>query len=328
MPRCECAQISLAESGKLRVARRAYAKARLGKPVVNTTMSLVSLVFSVIVCKEGAYHVGVFDAGRIAQTLILILVGATVSNVVCLAIWRTSATSRLQAETNRTLSSFATLLELLTKNFLLLETTSAADGGGVGARMRPETLKRAIENHQSSFTRLRAIYEQARYEVFDPRMRGSRKEYDELVTSMTRLAQGLNMMRSGCSLQHEIMLRRAARAEADAEKLKAAKASGIVVDGGLVEDTEELPEDEKVFEEFKGQIGESLIHLTVRHRPALHHWPPTDGKMYFLPHRRHARTRSRSCARLSCAHVLGPARATPSSSRTPPRTTQKLRPRF
>lgn len=55
---------------------------------------------------------------------------------------------------------------------------------------RPESLKKAIDAHQASFTVLKASLEAAKYEIFDSRIQHS-PSYDKAVQSMTRLAQGV-----------------------------------------------------------------------------------------------------------------------------------------
>ncbi|GAA6001060.1 hypothetical protein JCM10207_007394 [Rhodosporidiobolus poonsookiae] len=215
----------------------AYVKIVMGKPAVATATSLVSLVCSPIITKEGSYHLGVFRTRAIEQVLLLALIGSVISNAICFLIWPMSATDKLQADLNKTLSSFGTLVDMLTKTFLL-ETPST---------LRPETLKRAIDTHHSTFTTLKTSLSQAKWEIFDSRIRGHAltAAYDEAVRSLTRLAQGLTGMRAGCSLQWEIMRRR----EGEKEGL-----------GG--EEDGRMTDEVVVLEKFKEHVGESLQGLT------------------------------------------------------------------
>ena len=97
----------------------AYVKVTMGKPTVATACSLVSLVCSPILTKEGAIHVGKFDGRAISQVLLLAAFGSAISNAICFLVWPQSATSKLQIDLNNTLTSFSTLLDMLTKTFLL-----------------------------------------------------------------------------------------------------------------------------------------------------------------------------------------------------------------
>ncbi|GAA5904128.1 uncharacterized protein JCM6883_002089 [Sporobolomyces salmoneus] len=171
-----------------------YLKVSLAKPTISTACSLISLVCSPIITKEGAYHEGKFNGQVILQVLLIAGVGSFISNAVCLLVWPQSATSKLQTDLNRTLTSFSTLIDMLTKTFLLDDVST-----------RPQTLQKAIDTHQSTFTTLKASLSQAKYEIYDSRMAGTTRVYDSAVSCMTKLAQGLTGMRAGCSLQWDLL---------------------------------------------------------------------------------------------------------------------------
>ncbi|KAK4700985.1 hypothetical protein P7C70_g5252, partial [Phenoliferia sp. Uapishka_3] len=212
----------------------AFVKVKVNKPTFTTACSLVSLISSVIITKEGAFHVGGFQSQSILQVVIIVLIGTFVSNVVCFTVWPGSATSKLQVDLNKTLNSFSTLLEMLTKTFLLDEDITT----------RPESLKKAIDAHQSSFTTLKSSLDQAKYEVLDARIRLTSDAYDDAVASMTRLAQGLTGLRSGLTLQYDLM-----RAKREG-KLEEGKETGALMDELLV------------FEQFRERVGKSLQQLS------------------------------------------------------------------
>ncbi|GAA5929392.1 hypothetical protein JCM3775_002329 [Rhodotorula graminis] len=231
-------------------AALAYVKVAFGKPTVATACSLVSLVCSSILTKEGAIHVGKFDGRAISQVLLLAAFGSAISNAICFLVWPQSATSKLQADLNNTLSSFSTLLDMLTKTFLLDTDFSTS----------PETLKKAIDAHQASFTTLKASLSQAKFEVFDSRMAGTSTSYDQVVASMTRLAQGLTGMRAGCALQWELLRAR------DEGRL-----DGSEVGGEAVSDDKraELLDEMVVLERFRERVGPSLQQLSTISKQSL-----------------------------------------------------------
>ncbi|GAA5911771.1 hypothetical protein JCM8208_005592 [Rhodotorula glutinis] len=228
----------------------AFIKVTMNKPTVATACSLVSLVCSPILTKEGAIHVGEFNGRAISQVLLLAAFGSAISNVICFLIWPQSATSKLQADLNNTLASFSTLLDMLTKTFLLDTDIST----------RPETLKKAIDAHQASFTTLKASLSQAKYEVFDSRMAGTSSSYDQVVASMTRLAQGLTGMRAGCTLQWELLR---AREEGRLE--------GSEEGGDELSDVKkaELLDEMVVLERFRERVGPSLQQLSTISKQSL-----------------------------------------------------------
>jgi hypothetical protein len=135
------------------------------------------------------------------QVSFIVLVGTTVSNLVCFSIWPESATSHLQQNMTKTLDSFSTLLRMLTRTFLLEEPLYQPSH---------EKLQRAIESHQSSFTTLKKNLTEAYSEWFHRNLLGGSRRsagktaYEDAVNSLNRLAQHLNGLRSGTRLQYEL----------------------------------------------------------------------------------------------------------------------------
>ncbi|GAA5842118.1 hypothetical protein JCM3766R1_000012 [Sporobolomyces carnicolor] len=208
-----------------------YLKVSLAKPTISTACSLISLVCSPIITKEGAYHEGRFNGQVILQVLLIAAIGSVISNAVCLLVWPQSATSKLQADLNRTLNSFSTLVDMLTKTFLLDDVST-----------RPQTLQKAIDTHQSTFTTLKASLSQAKYEIYDSRMAGTTRVYDAAVSSMTRLAQGLTGMRAGCSLQWDLI-------KAQEEAKRTGKGH------------QDIAKEKQVLDAFRDRAGPSLRQL-------------------------------------------------------------------
>lgn len=133
---------------------------------------MAALIVSVIIVKEGAVHLGRFETDAILQMLYIVIIGALISNVVCVFVWRVSATSLLQANITKTLDSFATLTALLSNTFLLEEDP----------RTTQDQLKRAVAAHEASFNSLKASLEDAKLELFDPRIQRRILIYDEWVS--------------------------------------------------------------------------------------------------------------------------------------------------
>ncbi|KAF6761178.1 hypothetical protein DFP72DRAFT_880344 [Ephemerocybe angulata] len=183
----------------------AFLKVWMNNPSFNTACSMMAIIIFVVIVKEGGWE-------TLLQVTAIVLCGSTISNVVCYFIWPQSATSNLQANMVKTLDSFSTVLSMLTKLFLLEDDTR-----DVGK------LQRAVENHQNSFTSLKKDLGEAQtewmYRDFNFDKDGatgskgnsilrnefaSHRGYEDAVTSMNHLAQHLNGLRSGTSLQHEL----------------------------------------------------------------------------------------------------------------------------
>ena len=130
------------------------------------------------------------------QVSFIILIGSIISNVVCFSLWSQAATKVLQDDMRKNLDSFSTLLSTLVCSFLLEEPPTKSR----------EKLKRAVQNHQTSFTSLKSNLSDAKTEItpnhaspFD-----LSKAYEDAVGSMNRLAQHLNGLRSGSNFQYDI----------------------------------------------------------------------------------------------------------------------------
>uniref|UniRef100_A0A0K3CLP7 DUF221-domain-containing protein n=2 Tax=Rhodotorula toruloides TaxID=5286 RepID=A0A0K3CLP7_RHOTO len=218
----------------------AFAKVVWAKPTVSTACSLVSLVCSPIITKEGAF-LGEFQTEAIKRVLLIALVGSVISNLVCFLVWPQSATTQFQTDLDRTLDSFSTLLDMLARTFLLDPDYAITS----------TELKRAIETHKSTFTTLRTSLSQAKYEVFDRRISGRTTIYDSVVAKMQHLAQGLTGMRAGCSLQFDILR---------------ARERGVVVEAG----DDGLLDEIIVLERFKERVEPSLRQVVASSKRVLH----------------------------------------------------------
>ena len=130
---------------------------------------------------------------------LIVVVGAICSNLVCYILWPQSATANLQENVIKTLDSFSTLLQMFTSTFLLEEPI----------HYRQDKLQNAINSHQASFTSLKKNLKEAHSEWFYGGPSGSSrlssgKAYEDAVDCLNRLAQHLNGLRSGISLQFDL----------------------------------------------------------------------------------------------------------------------------
>ena len=95
---------------------------------------------------------------------------------------------------SQSLTSFATLLELLTNTFLISDSKPAPS---------PKRLQEAIASHQSCFTSLQKSFSESRAEyLLDNKV--VLEAYGDAVGCLKRLAQHLNGLRSGIRLQAEL----------------------------------------------------------------------------------------------------------------------------
>ena len=145
------------------------------------------------VVKEGGIEI-------LMQVALIVAIGALISNFVCMVLWSQSAKKNLQANMVKTLDSFSTLISLLTSTFLLEDEYFQPS---------QEKISKAVADHQAAFTGLKKNLAEARSERLcdgpsaGPSGNGD-DPYGDAVDSLTRLAQHLNGLRSGTSLQYEL----------------------------------------------------------------------------------------------------------------------------
>lgn len=142
------------------------------------------------------------------QVSFIVVVGSLISNIVCLLLWPQRATDNLKNNMIATLDSFSTILTTLTDIFLLEEPLH---------RLSYDKLQQAIDRHQASFTSLKKNLQEARSERLfgGPGKAGgssarskrlsSGQAYEDAIDSLTRLGQHLNGLRSGTSLQYDLI---------------------------------------------------------------------------------------------------------------------------
>ncbi|TFY71629.1 hypothetical protein EVG20_g1380 [Dentipellis fragilis] len=173
----------------------AWTKVWMAKPTFNTACSMTAIILFVVVVKEGGVE-------TLLQVSFIIFLGSVVSNLVCYSIWPQYATVNLQTTMVKTLDSYSTLLKLLTSTFLLEEPMHHPS---------QEKIQKAVADHQASFTSLKKNLGEAQSESLWSGLSGrsgpsgvAEAPYDDAVDSLNRLAQHLNGLRSGTSLQYEL----------------------------------------------------------------------------------------------------------------------------
>jgi hypothetical protein len=149
---------------------------------------------------------------------------------------------------------------MLTNTFLLEDSQLA----------RRNTLLRAVEAHQKSFTSLKKVLSEARVEWCDPRIQRTAEVYDEAVIGLNRLAQHFGGLRSGTKLQFElIQSRRKARGKSRSgpngkgTETGGKKARDTSIEG---KDDEEalLKAAEAMFGSLVDDVGSPMKALSVR----------------------------------------------------------------
>lgn len=223
-------------------------------------MAAVTL-FTVIV-KEGGLI-------KLKEVLLIVAIGATITNWVCFTVLPVSATTRLQTSMSQSLNSFSTLLDILTSTFLLEQPM---------AKENRMPLADAVKAHGAAFKSLQANLAEAKHErIIDPRVRGSKLElYDAAIGSMARLAQHLAAMRSSTRLQ-EALLRANHDGRLDlnkAEKHHRHMSESVIYELNdlptiTVDDEEDVESSVGLFLQLQRMTGKDMDTLVIKSDEAL-----------------------------------------------------------
>ncbi|WVQ80107.1 hypothetical protein IAT38_002208 [Cryptococcus sp. DSM 104549] len=169
----------------------AWGKLYVGNASWNGGCSMAAMLLYNVVIRDGALP-------KLVEILEIIVIGTCITVFVNFTVFPTSATTRLQSSISKTLSSFSTLLDLLTSTFLLEKAVLRGD------RL---ALKDAIKSHAAAFKTLKNDLSEARNErSLDQRIRGHKLHlYEAAVASLGRLAQHLGGLRSCTRLQEGLI---------------------------------------------------------------------------------------------------------------------------
>lgn len=231
-----------------------YAKVKIGRPSFNTACSLIGVISFTVIVSEGSAHLGRFSTEKIWQVTLVVFVGVIISNIVCFAIWPISACTSLQADIQRNLESFSTLLKVLTKTFLLDDLKEF--------NIRSHRIKEAIDDHHASFISLKKNLAEAKLEApFDIRIRDRVSSYERVVDSLNALAQHLGGLRSSCSLQHEIIVAHRDRSR-DLGRFKMSDRSSAMLESGYsFAQTGTFDDQSTAFRQFLLNVGPHMRSL-------------------------------------------------------------------
>ncbi|GHJ83768.1 hypothetical protein NliqN6_0170 [Naganishia liquefaciens] len=224
----------------------AWLKQWVNNPSFNTGCSMAAVTLFTVVVKEGGIS-------KLTEVLLIVVIGATISNIVCYTLWPQSATTRLQNQISTTIDSFATLFRLLQASFLLDRPPNDASYA---------SLQVAAKAHSAAFTQLKADLAEAQEErLVDGRIGfEQRQRYAAVTSSLTRLAQHLTGMRGGTGLQGELL-----RGKAPRDGDTGSNSSGTESD-----DEKDLAEAGNLFWAFRDQVADELRQLTDLSCKVLH----------------------------------------------------------
>jgi hypothetical protein len=172
-----------------------WVKLRMGNPLVDTASTLASLAIIGVVTKETAVLTSVFEDRKIIQILKMLVMGITITTVVNLLAWRTSAVSALRQSINKASTSLGDMLSLITHGFL---------GGSEDDLLSPE-FAAASSTYSSVYPQMTKHLRESKFERY---FLGYEKIYlldRAVVRSMEALAQSIGGLRSAANSQFALL---------------------------------------------------------------------------------------------------------------------------
>lgn len=168
-----------------------WVKQRLENPLVNIACSLTSLAIITVLTKEGAVQAAKFSDDKIAQVMLMIMMGVFMTTVVSFSISPVSARRDLRENMGQVTDSFADMLTVITRGFL----------NGSEEELRQAQFLRASTHHRKVFASLTKNLKEAKFEHY---VVGTENQYHleaKLVSCMEGLSQNIGGLQSAAETQ-------------------------------------------------------------------------------------------------------------------------------
>ncbi len=172
-----------------------WVKQRMGNPLVDVGSTLASLAIIGVVTKETAVLTSVFSNQKIVQILKMLIMGITITTVVNLTVWRTSAVSALRQSMTKASVSLGDMLSLITRGFL---------SGSEEDVLSPE-FAAASSAYSSIYPQMTKNLREAKFERY---FLGHEKIYQldrAVVRSMETVAQSIGGLRSAANSEFALL---------------------------------------------------------------------------------------------------------------------------
>ncbi|OQN96973.1 hypothetical protein B0A48_16947 [Cryoendolithus antarcticus] len=171
----------------------AFTKQYFNHPLVNVACSLASLGSVQTLVKEGSVQVGQFSQDKIAQIMIMVIMGIAATMLINVAVLPVRARRQLHDDLEKNTDLMGEVLVTTTRAFLLGEEDVLNEGKGI------------MDEHSKVATSMKTNLIEAKREHF---VLGTERQYHleaKLVDCLDRLAQDLGGLRSAASTQFSIL---------------------------------------------------------------------------------------------------------------------------
>ena len=173
----------------------AWTKQHFGDPLVNVACSLASLGCISVLIKEGAVQAGAFSDDRVAQILLMVIMGVIVATVVNAVVLPITARSQLRDDMEKTTDLLGELLISITRAFL----------SGREDDLQDDYYNELQKDHQQAQQKMTKDLAEARNEYL---VLGKEKLYHvaaRLVDCLDGLSQDIGALRSAALAQFALV---------------------------------------------------------------------------------------------------------------------------
>ncbi|KAG5366998.1 hypothetical protein CJU89_1447 [Yarrowia sp. B02] len=173
----------------------AFVKQKMNLPTFNTATSLACVCLVSVLTKEGNVQQGRISLEQMNQVFLLVITGCSVSALVCVTLWRTSAVTELKQSMSNIMDIYGEILLYLTRQFMRADDVDSAEYMELKDKLRAQL---------SCFRNIR----HAKLELY---LAGREDEYhqlEKLVHHMNSIHQHLNALTSGVETEHSTLTRK------------------------------------------------------------------------------------------------------------------------
>lgn len=168
-----------------------WVKQKMGSPLVNVACTLASIAIITIVTKEEAIHHGYLSSVKVIQIFKILVMGVSITFLVNLLVWRTSAREGLRGSMGSAAVSLGDMLAMIARGFL----------NGSEDEVLSDDYTRILKQYRTAWGKITTNMKDAKTEHY---IMGRERIYNldrEVVRSLEVLSQAIGGLRSAAETQ-------------------------------------------------------------------------------------------------------------------------------
>ncbi|EEY14224.1 conserved hypothetical protein [Verticillium alfalfae VaMs.102] len=172
-----------------------WIKQRMNSPLVNVGCTLASIAIITIVTKEEAVQGGYLSSIKVVQVFKILVMGVSITALVNILAWRTSARAGLRSTMNTSAESLGDLLAMIARGFL----------NGTEEELSSGDYTRVDKDFKASYTKMTTNLREAKLEHYILGRETIYKMDREVVRCFEVLAQSIGGLRSAAETQFALL---------------------------------------------------------------------------------------------------------------------------